>query len=286
MEINWNFIELMRKGRETYINNKTFHEFFEKNCDVKVNDKILDVGCGIGTVPRLLYKIYQKSIKIYGIDLDPNLIKWGQKHWGKFENIHLAQGNVYNLDFPSNEFDIITSFGLIEWLDEPLIALDEMIRVNKPNGKFITLVIEKSKYEKFPINRNDQEFYKDYLKGIKKLGYPIENEGKYIQDLFLKREFETISYEFLIENKTVISTKLLELWEKAFNQTNFLDFAGNSMDFYFQFLEKVGWTKERLLDFIEKEFSLENVLEFYRAHIGEEIAQHETIDILESTRIH
>jgi len=44
MEINWNFIELMRKGRETYINNKTFHEFFEKNCDIKVNDNILDVG--------------------------------------------------------------------------------------------------------------------------------------------------------------------------------------------------------------------------------------------------
>ena len=167
-------------------------------------------------------------------------------------------------------------------MDKPLIALDEMIRVNKPDGKFITLVLEKNEYEKLPVNKKDQEFYKEYLKGIEKLGYLIENEGTYIQDLFSKREFITTRYGLLIEYKTPITTKLLELWERSFNKEVFLELASNSMDFYYQFLKEVGWTKERLLKYIEEELSLRSVIDFYRAHLGDDMIQRETISVLES----
>jgi demethylmenaquinone methyltransferase/2-methoxy-6-polyprenyl-1,4-benzoquinol methylase len=186
LKVNWDFIELMKRGREGYINNRKLQQFFKEKISMVETNKILDVGCGIGTVPRFLTKVYGKSLQIFVIDLDQNLIEWGQRHWCKSENIHLSQGNVYELDFPAKDFDIITSFGLIEWLDNPLIALNEMMRVKKSGGKIITLVLEKGKYERFPVNKKDQEFYREYLEGIKKLGYPIENEGQYIQDLLSK----------------------------------------------------------------------------------------------------
>jgi hypothetical protein len=88
----------------------------------------------------------------------------------------------------------------------------------------------------------------------------------------------------MIEYKTPISEKLLELWEKSFNKEDFLRFASDSSEFYFQFLKEVGWTKERLLKFIEDELSLQSVLEFYKAHLGEELIQCETIIILESKK--
>lgn len=285
LQVNWNFIELMKKGREGYVNNRTFQQFFQEKIQIRDADRVLDVGCGIGTVPRLLNRIYGNTIQIYGIDLDQNLIEWGQSHWCNFDHIHLSQGNVYELNFPAKDFDIITSFGLIEWLDKPLIALDEMIRISKPGAEFITLVLEKSKYEKLPANNKDQEFYKQYLSGIEKLGYPIENEGKYIEDLFLKREFITSRHAFLVEYNTRITTKLLEAWERSFNQEGFLDFVNNSVDFYFQFLQEVGWTKERLSKYIAEELSLQSILDFYRPYIGEEMVQRETIIILESKLI-
>ena len=275
---------MMKRGRESYINNKELQQFFKEKININETDKILDVGCGIGTVPRLLTKVYGKNIQIFGIDLDQNLVEWGQRHWCKSENIHLSQGDVYELDFPAKDFDIITSFGLIEWLDKPFIALDEMMRVNKPDGKIITLVLEKGKYEKLPVNKKDQEFYREYLEGIKKLGYPIENEGTYIQDLFSKYDFITTRYGFLIEYKTPITEKLLELWERLFNKEDLLRLASNSSEFYFQFLKEVGWTKERLFQFIEDELSLQSVLDFYRAHLGEEMVQRETIIVLESKK--
>ncbi|MDD1778074.1 MAG: methyltransferase domain-containing protein [Candidatus Helarchaeota archaeon] len=282
MKVNWNFIELMKRGREGYINNRSFQQFFKEKIQICNADRVLDVGCGIGTVPRLLNRIYGNMIQIYGIDLDQNLVEWGQKHWCKSENIHLSQGNIYELKFPVKDFDVITSFGLIEWLDEPFTALDEMMRVTKSNGKIITLVLEKGKYEKIPVNEKDREFYKQYLRGIENLGYPIENEGKYIQDLFSKYDLITTRYNFLIEYKTPITVKLLELWERSFNKEDFLRFASTSSDFYFQFLKEVGWTKERLLKYIQDELSLQSVIDFYRPHIGKELVQRETIIILES----
>ena len=284
MKLNWNFVELMKKGREVYINSKSFQEFFKDKAGIKDNDKILDVGCGIGTVPHLLNKIYGKNIEILGIDLEPDLIRWGQKHWGNRENIHLSQGDVCNLNFSTNEFNVIISFGLLEWLENPLTGLNEMIRVNKSNGEFITLVIEKSKFEKFPSKEQDQEFYKDYLKGIKKLGHPIKNEGNYIEGLFSKRDFNTSSFEFLIENKTIITTELLELWEKTYQQESLSDYIKTSSDFYFQFLKQVGWTKTRLIKYLDEEFSLEKIIEFYREHLGEEMGRRETLVLLKSSK--
>ncbi|MFX0133762.1 MAG: class I SAM-dependent methyltransferase [Candidatus Hodarchaeota archaeon] len=282
MKINWNFIDLMKRGREIYIKDKKFRDYFKKIFNLKGYEKILDVGCGIGTVPRLIYKIYKNVNQIFGIDIDPNLIKWGQTHWGKPENIHLLCGDVYDLEFPKNEFNIITSFGLLEWLEHPLKALDEMMRVKKEDGRFITLVIEKSKYEKFPIDKEDSYFYKEYLKGVKKMGCPIRNEGDYIQELFSNREINSKRYQYIFEHKIKITERLIELWEGTFTKASYLKFIKSSMDFYFQFLKSVGWKNEEFIKYLKDELSMKKKIDFLKHHLGEDMIQRTTMVILVS----
>ncbi|NVM02161.1 MAG: methyltransferase domain-containing protein [Candidatus Helarchaeota archaeon] len=282
MNINWNFVDLMKKGRENYINDRKFRDFFRKIINLKGNEKILDVGCGIGTVPRLINKIYKDVNQIFGIDIDQNLIRWGQKHWGKPENIHLLHADVYEIKFPKNEFNIITSFGLLEWLENPLNALDEMIRVKKEEGRFITLVIEKSKFEKFPINKQDSYFYNEYLKGVEKMGCPIENEGDYIQSLFSNRGISTKWYKYIFEQTTKITERLIELWDKTFNKSTYLKLIKSSMDFYFQFLKSVGWTIEKFTRYLEDELSMKKRIEFLQQHLGEDMIQRTTMVVLDS----
>ncbi len=282
MKINWNFADLMKRSRENYIKDSKFRDFFKKIIKLKNQEKILDVGCGIGTVPRLIYKMYKNAYQIYGIDIDQNLINWGQKHWGKPENIHLSYGDVYTMDFPRDEFNVITSFGLLEWLENPLNAIDEMIRVKKKDGRFISLVIEKSKFEKIPIEIEDSYFYSEYLKGVEKMGCPIKDEGNYIQNLFSKFELNSERYEYIFEQKTKITEKLIDLWEKTFNKSAYLKLIQSSKDFYLQFLKNVGWTDEKFNRYIEEELSFNKRIKFFRQHLGEFMIQRTTIVVLES----
>lgn len=273
MKINWNFVDLMKRSRGEYVKDKEFQAFFKKIINLQSYKKILDVGCGIGTIPHLFYRIYKDSIEIYGIDLDPNLIKWGQTHWGKPHNINLLQGTVYDLNFPDDEFDIITSFGILEILETPLEALDEMIRVNKRDGKFITLTLEKSRREIYPIREVDSYLYQEFLAGLRKSGFPIENEGKHIQEVFLKRGIRTKHHEYCFESKGIITEKLIELWERGFTDQTYKKFVLSSMDFYYQFLREVGWTREKFLKFVENYSSVKKMTDFYREYLGEEMIQ-------------
>jgi ubiquinone/menaquinone biosynthesis C-methylase UbiE len=281
-EVNWNYADLMKKGREFYIENRKFRSFLKNIIDLKGIENILDVGCGIGTVPRLLLKINKNINDITGIDIDGNLIEWGNKHWGKKKAIKLYEGSVYSLKFNNNTFDLVTSFGLLEWLKRPLDALEEIIRVCKQNGTILTLVIEKSKFEKLPEDINYNRFYEEYLKGVKEFGCPIENEGKYIQDIFHSRGLKTMRYEFIFESNFPITEKLIELWEKSMAEEQYLDFTKKSMEFYFQFLKKIGWSSENLQEYIKDNLSFKNMLDLYKNNIGEKMIQKSTMVILKA----
>ena len=281
MKVNWNYAKLMKKGREGYIKNKKFRIFLKKIIDLKGTERILDIGCGIGTVSRLLIKIYKNLNQIKGIDLDSNLINWGRKHWGKPENIDLMVGDVYNLQFDENEFDVIVSFGLLEWLKEPLKALDEITRVNKNGGKILTLVIEKSTFEKLPKDKNYDNFYNEYLKGVKKFGCRIENEGNYIQGLFSKRGLKTNRNEYVFEYKTKITEGLIEMWEKSMTEENYIEFIKSSVDFYYQFLKKIGWERDEFEGYLKEKLSFKNIMDIYKENIGEEMVQRTKMVIID-----
>jgi len=162
-------------------------------------------------------------------------------------------------------------------------ALDEMIRVNKNKKRFITLVLEKGRFEKLPINNSDLRIFNDYLEGMKLIGCPIQNEGDYIENLFIKREINLKRHELLLENKNLITDGFIQLWERSFTEQSYKEMMENSMGFYLQFLKRIGWTKQKLITFIEEEYSLQNTIDFYREHLGEELIQSTPIILLEST---
>lgn len=268
-------------GRRDIIDNQGFKNIFKKVSNLKRSEKILDVACGIGTVPRLIYQIYGENNQIYGIDIDQNLIKYGQEHWGKPEHIHLQYGDVFNIQFQDNEFDVITSFGLLDFIERPLDALKEMVRVKKTYGRFIIITIEKSKYERIPDFKSFSNHYNEYLTSLKHLGLPIENEGEFIKKLFSKLGIETRLHKFIIENKAEITSGLIEYWENYFEKSNYMKFL-NSLDFYFQFLKEIGWTREKFNEYIKKELSGKKMIDFFKRFVGKTITTRIGIAILDS----
>ncbi|MDA9659935.1 class I SAM-dependent methyltransferase [Pseudomonadota bacterium] len=115
-----------------------------KKINLLPGSKILDVGCGEG---RHIFGILNEfeDVYCYGLDQDiPSLDKC-KKGLEFFQELDLngtvfQQGSVYQLPFEENFFDLIICSEVLEHLDDYHAAIDEIFRVLKPGGKFLSSV--------------------------------------------------------------------------------------------------------------------------------------------------
>jgi ubiquinone/menaquinone biosynthesis C-methylase UbiE len=91
--------------------------------------KILDIGCGSGT---LLYLIQQKNpdAQLTGIDLDQDSLAIARKK----VKAKLIKTSATKLPFKAGSFDYVVSAEVIEHLDKPKKMLSEIKRVLQPLG--------------------------------------------------------------------------------------------------------------------------------------------------------
>ena len=110
-----------------------YEEILAGNC--QTNYIWLDLGCGHQLLPPWRYdeeKILVKKCKtIVGLDYDFHSLT---KH-RTIEN--KIRGDISNLPFSDNSFDLITSNMVLEHLNRPEIQLKEIHRILKPGGKLI-----------------------------------------------------------------------------------------------------------------------------------------------------
>ncbi len=105
-------------------------------------DSILDVGCGEGfTLNRL--KEHGVGKQLEGVEYSKDAIELGRK---TYPQIKIKQGDIYNLPYEDNTFDLVLCTEVLEHLGEPEKALKELVRVSKkylvisvPNEPFFML---------------------------------------------------------------------------------------------------------------------------------------------------
>ena len=115
-----------------------------KKISLPPGSKVLDVGCGEG---RHIFGILNEfeDIYCYGIDQDiPSLdkCKEGLEFFKELDlnSTVFQQGSIYQLPFKENFFDLIICSEVLEHLDDYHAAIDEIYRVLKPGGKFLSSV--------------------------------------------------------------------------------------------------------------------------------------------------
>ncbi|OGH21269.1 MAG: hypothetical protein A2958_02105 [Candidatus Levybacteria bacterium RIFCSPLOWO2_01_FULL_38_13] len=111
---------------QKFLINNFYNNFISliKNLDIK---SILDVGCGEGFT---LNKFYENKIgeKLEGIDFQKNSIEIGKK---LHPYLALKQGNIYNLEYKNDSFDLVIATEVLEHLGDPRRGLKELVRVSK-----------------------------------------------------------------------------------------------------------------------------------------------------------
>lgn len=102
---------------------------------------IAELGCGSA---RLLARIglERPDLKLIAVDYEESaltLTAESSRVYGV--PIETRLGDVTNLSFPDESFDMVLSGGLLEHFDDPRPALREMVRTLRPGGTFYAAVV-------------------------------------------------------------------------------------------------------------------------------------------------
>jgi len=89
-------------------------------------NKILDIGCGLGF---FLEEALIKNWKVYGTEFTDEAIDICSK-----KGINMFKGSLENIDFGELKFDVITSFEVLEHLQNPNDHIEILYSLLRPGG--------------------------------------------------------------------------------------------------------------------------------------------------------
>ena len=121
----------LAKGKEQRGNLRTNLEFINKVNLLKPEDKILEIGCGIGTIVN---QLSTQGYNIIGTDISNEAIAYGLEKYGE---INLQVQPAEKLPFANESFDIVLSFDLFEHIAEINKHVSEVCRVLCPGGYYL-----------------------------------------------------------------------------------------------------------------------------------------------------
>ncbi len=149
--------------------------------DPQENEKILDLGCGDGT---LSIEIQKSNAQVSAVDLSTNMVSKAKE-----KGIEAYVMSVTNLDF-KNEFDAVFSNAVLHWVKDSEMAIKNIYKVLKDDGRFIA---EFGGYEniKYLTDAFTEVFYKNeeygkfnnpwYFPNDKEYKKQLENNGFKVQ---------------------------------------------------------------------------------------------------------
>ncbi|MBA7630724.1 2-methoxy-6-polyprenyl-1,4-benzoquinol methylase [subsurface metagenome] len=143
------FVNFTAKWR----NIKTTERLFNY-IDLDKVEKVLEIGCGIGTLSAYLADKYKW--KVTGIDLDPEQIEKTKEYHRESEYLKFIESDAIKLPFENNEFNMVLSFDVLHHIPNRDKALDEINRVLKSDGFHILVDFAFPRlFGKFSISLDD-----------------------------------------------------------------------------------------------------------------------------------
>jgi ubiquinone/menaquinone biosynthesis C-methylase UbiE len=110
---------------------------FLNSIPIRKNWSCLDAGCGIGNNFVTLLKFFNH---ITACDISREALEYVKRRF-KGSNIKLIQADIRNLPFKDNFFDIIICTEVLEHLEDPTRARDELLRVIKKDGGYLIMSV-------------------------------------------------------------------------------------------------------------------------------------------------
>src|SRR4051794_25366866 len=102
---------------------------------LKPHMKILDIGCGPGTITADLAALVPDG-HVTGVDHAPGILDQARATAAErgLTNVDFTVADVHALDHPDDTFCVVHAHQVLQHVGDPVQALREMVRVTKPGG--------------------------------------------------------------------------------------------------------------------------------------------------------
>jgi SAM-dependent methyltransferase len=149
----------------------------------------LDAGCGTGYGLEILAEAGAGPLT--GVDLSEDALAAAQERAAR-SGAELAQGDLQDLDFPDDSFDVVVCFETIEHLESPERGIAELRRVIRSGG---TLLISSPNPDVYPSGNEHHlnELRPEELRGIVAKNFPVTQ--MYLQQAWLGSIIEAVDPE-------------------------------------------------------------------------------------------
>lgn len=180
-------------------------------CDLKSNDKVLDLCCGTGQMINYACRKVGKNTEVIGLDFNQEMLNVGYKRLNesiKEYKFKLLKGDILELPFKDNSFHCVTiAFGLRNIKDKSR-ALSEIYRVLKPGGKLVCLELSNPE---FPVFRELHASYLTFvLPTIGYIGTKDKRAYTYLKDS-VKNFMPKKKLKLLFDDTRFINTEYISL---------------------------------------------------------------------------
>jgi ubiquinone/menaquinone biosynthesis C-methylase UbiE len=167
----------LEAGKEQRGNLRTNLDFLAETKLLKPNNKILEIGCGIGSI---VSELASQGHDITGTDISSQAIDYGLKKYG---DIKLQVCPAEELQFEDHSFDIVLSFDLFEHIAQVNKHISEVYRVLKEDGLYLLQT---------PNKYSNVIFETLYHKSLKwRRAHPSLHTPGQLKRRFLKHGFQT-----------------------------------------------------------------------------------------------
>lgn len=124
-----------------FLNPRQIIEELSSNFFIKSGDKVAEFGCGSGYFTSLLAEKVKPNGKVYAIDILESSLKEAEELTNELglDNIIFYRGNVKNLPYEDEYFDVVFISQVLFQNEEYEKILDEGLRILKKNCYLIVL---------------------------------------------------------------------------------------------------------------------------------------------------
>jgi ubiquinone/menaquinone biosynthesis C-methylase UbiE len=147
---------LMESGDEaTRLENKTVEAQTVKQADLvglREGMTVLDAGAGTGAVARTMARLVGPTGRVVALDQSEERLQHGRALAKGIGNLSFVQGDLKNLELSPNQFDIVWSRFVFEYLKHPESVLKQLGELAKPDGRVVIGDLDGNGLFHFPIS--------------------------------------------------------------------------------------------------------------------------------------